>query len=203
MLNILNNSEDLIIVLHEIYGVNRFIKDVAAFYASVGFDIVCPDLCGLGHPYDYSDQDAAYRNFSENVGFKKSAEIVARISRPLRRSYKHIFLLGFSIGASTAWLCSKEKGLFDGVICCYGSRIRDYLDITPACPVLLIFPSEEKSFNIKRVVGNIKMTNVMVHVLDGCHGFADPYSANYSKISAKEAFDLAGNFLNDIKSGKV
>ena len=31
------------------------------------------------------------------------------------------------------------------------SRIRDYMDITPKCPVLLISPAEENFFNVREL----------------------------------------------------
>ncbi|AEY64542.1 dienelactone hydrolase family protein [Clostridium sp. BNL1100] len=194
MLSIINNSKDLIILIHEIYGVNRFITDTANRFALYGCDVVCPDLCGLGHPFDYSEQEAAYRYFSDNIGFCKGTDIVINLAKQLESSYNRIFLIGFSIGATTAWLCS-ESGLFSGVICCYGSRIRDYTGISPSCPALLLFPSHEKAFNVRDFVSSIKKPGVKVHTLEGNHGFADSYSMEYHKDSARKAFDLIKGFI--------
>ncbi len=194
MTKIINNSENLIILIHEIYGVNRFIKDTANRFALYGYDVVCPDLCGLEHPFDYSEQEAAYRYFLENIGFEKGTDIVINLAKQFESSYKRIFLVGFSVGATTAWLCS-EAELFSGVICCYGSRIRDFTGISPSCPALLIFPNHEKSFNVKDFVSGFKKPGVKVHTLEGNHGFADPYSSEYNKASAEKAFDLIKDFI--------
>ena len=194
MLSIINNSEDLIIILHEIYGVNSFITDTAYKLSLLGYDVVCPDLCGLEHPFDYSEQEAAYRYFFENIGFDKGTYIVIDLAKQQQRSYKRIFLIGFSVGATIAWLCS-EAGLFSGVICCYGSRIRDYTNISPSCPALLLFPSHEKSFNVRGFISGFKKPGVKIHMLDGNHGFADSYSNEYNEDSAKKAFDLIKGFI--------
>ncbi len=194
MLSIINNSEDLIILIHEIYGINSFIKDTANRFALYGYDVVCPDLCGLGHPFNYSEQEDAYKYFSDNIGFDKGNDIVINLAKQFESSYKRIFLVGFSVGATTAWLCS-EAGLFSGVICCYGSRIRDYTDISPSCPVLLLFPSHEKSFDVMDFVSCFKVPGVKVHLLEGNHGFADSYSNEYNEDSAKKAFDLIKGFI--------
>ncbi|EPR10046.1 dienelactone hydrolase family protein [Ruminiclostridium papyrosolvens] len=194
MLSIINNSKDLIILIHEIYGVNPFITGIANRFTLWGYDVVCPDLCGLEHPFDYSEHETAYRYFYNNIGFKKGTDIVINLAKQLKSSYNRIFLIGFSIGATTAWLCS-ESGLFSGVICCYGSRIRDYTDISPSCPALLIFPSHEKSYNIRDFVSGFKEPGVKVHTLEGNHGFADSYSTGYNEDSAKKAFDLIKGFI--------
>ncbi|WP_024832921.1 dienelactone hydrolase family protein [Ruminiclostridium josui] len=194
MLSIIKNSENLIILIHEIYGVNSFIKDTANRFVMDGYDVVCPDLCGLKNPFDYNDEETAYRYFFDNVGFDMGTDIVLNLAKQFESDYKRIFLVGFSVGATIAWLCS-ESGPFSGVICCYGSRIRDYAYISPSCPSLLIFPSHEKSFNIKNFVSGFKKSSVKVHVLKGNHGFADSYSNEYNKDSAVKAFDLIKGFI--------
>ncbi|ACL74619.1 hypothetical protein [Ruminiclostridium cellulolyticum] len=123
MLSIYNNSEDLIILIHEIYGINPFILDTANRFALYG------------------------------------------------------------------------------VIFCYGSRIRDYTDISPSCPALLLFPSHEKSFNVRGFVSSFKKPGVEVHTLEGNHGFADSYSSEYNKSSAQKTFALIDDFLKENSSG--
>ncbi len=194
MTNIINNSENLIILIHEIYGVNRFIKDTAIRFALYSYDVMCPDLCGLEHPFGYSEQEVAYRYFTDNIGFDKGTDIVIKLAKQFESSYKRIFLVGFSVGATIAWL-SSESGLFSGVICCYGSRIRDFTGISPSCPALLIFSSHEESFNVKDFVSGFKKPGVKVQMLEGNHGFADPYSTEYNKASAEKAFDLIKGFI--------
>ena len=86
----------------------------------------------------------------------------------------------------------------DGIIGYYGSRIRDYMSITPKCPVLLIFPSEEKSFNVEEIVDYLGKWNIDVHILSGKHGFSDPFSKNYCIQSFDEAEILVNSFLKKI-----
>lgn len=200
MLSIYNNSEDLIILIHEIYGINPFILDTANRFALYGYDVVCPNLCGLEQPFDYSEQEAAYRVFFQKTGFNKGVTIVIDLAKQQQRTYNRIFLIGFSVGATTAWLCS-ESSLFSGVICCYGSRIIDYTDISPSCPALLLFPSHEKSFNVRGFVSSFKKPGVEVHTLEGNHGFADSYSSEYNKSSAQKTFALIDDFLKENSSG--
>ncbi len=194
MLSIINDSEDLIILIHEIYGVNRFITDTSNRFALQGYDVVCPDLYGLEQPFDYSDEETAYRYFSDNIGFYKGTDIVINMAKQFGSSYNRIFLIGFSVGATIAWLCSKA-GLFSGVVCCYGSRIRDFTGIAPVCPALLLFPSHEKSFNVRAFASSFKKPGIKVHLLEGNHGFADFYSTAYNEASAKKAFDLIKRFI--------
>lgn len=64
------------------------------------------------------------------------------------------------------------------------------------CPVLLIFAQEETTFNVlelTRFLGQKKFVNV--HVLNGKHGFSDPFSNNYNEQLQQTAQDLVDGFL--------
>nr|MBK5234866.1 dienelactone hydrolase family protein [Clostridium sp.] len=62
-------------------------------------------------------------------------------------------------------------------------------------PVSLIFPAEEISFDVKKLVITLKKWNIDVHILRGKHGFADTFSKNYCTQSFEEAEILVDNFL--------
>jgi len=164
-------------------------------FSTAGYDVVCPNLIGLSGPFDYEQQDIAYQHFMMNVSFERAAQQVKNLIAKASSQYKHIFLLGYSIGATIAWLCSEGNNLCSGVIGYYGSRIRDYIEVAPNCPVLLVFPTQEKAFNVKSFVCSFEKKNVDVHMLDGKHGFADPFSESYCETSFQEANKLVHNFL--------
>lgn len=194
-MNKLTNSDSLIIVLHEIYGINKHIKTVIENFSLAGFNVVCPNLIGLSESFDYQQQEAAYNHFMVNIGFEGAAQQIKELAAEARGHYKHIFLCGYSIGATIAWLCSNENNMCDGIIGYYGSRIRDYMAIAPKCPVLLIFSAQEKSFDASAFVSSFEKTNVYVHMLAGNHGFADSFSQNYCEHSFLEANRLVHNFI--------
>jgi len=166
MKTILSNSDSLLIVLHEIYGINQHINRVCEYYKMAGFDIIRPNLLNLNQPFNYIMEEEAYSYFMQNVGFELAYKQVENIIENVRPKYKKVFILGFSIGATIAWLCSDSNIKCDGIVGYYGSRIRDYLYITPKCKTLLIFPSKEKSFNVNDLVRKLdQKTNVSIYMI--------------------------------------
>jgi len=149
----------------------------------------------------YNQEEVAYLHFIEDIGFESAFQKVKKLIVQVRAQYKYIFLVGFSIGATIAWLCSNESNISDGVIGYYGSRIRDYIDVTPKCPVLLLFPTEEKSLNVEELISSLERMNVDIHILNGKHGFSDPFNKNYCEQSYKDAEKLADNSLNRVRKG--
>ena len=195
--NGLNNSDTLILVLHEIYGINRHISDTVEKFRQMGFDAFCPDFTGLSEPFAYDCGLEAYTHFIKNTGFTDAARQTGLLAALAKKAgYRRIILCGYSIGATVAWLCSREQNV-DGVICYYGSRIRDYAGINPACPALLIFPSHEESYDVKSFAASISKPGVQVITAEGRHGFADRYSPNYNEASCLQAEELVTFFIQN------
>ncbi|MBP2644240.1 MAG: dienelactone hydrolase [Firmicutes bacterium] len=179
-----NNSDTVVIVLHEIYGLNEHIRNVCKKLSKYKYDVIAPDLLNNRMHFSYEQEEFAYNYFMNKIGFESALKQIKQILTSLRSVYKKIYILGYSVGATLAWLCS-QTGLCDLVIGYYGSRIRDYLNVKPECPTLLLFPSEEKSFDVEELIISLRIVNnVSVNKLYGNHGFADQFSKNYNRKSA-------------------
>jgi len=157
-------------------------------YLKFDFDVFCSNMLEQETPFDYSQEEDAYFNFMENIGFTNALVMIKSLLSEIKDGYKNIFVAGFSAGATVAWLCSEER-LVDGIIGYYGSVLEIILEISPQCPELLFFPEEEKLFNVDELILALENKhNVEVHKLNGQHGFSDPFSLKYNEASAKKAF---------------
>ncbi|MEH7342337.1 dienelactone hydrolase family protein [Bacillus sp. JJ1532] len=195
MLQILKESDNLIIVIHEIYGINQHIKNFCDLLSKQDFDVICPNLLEREQAFDYSEEKIAYLNFIENVGFSIAVHKIKNLLLGVKNEYQKIYIIGFSVGATVAWLCSEEECL-DGVVGYYGSRIRNYTQIVPLCPIILFFPQEEQSFSVDELLSNLdKKKNIETYKYFGQHGFSDPYSTKYNEKSSQNAFNEMLNFL--------
>jgi len=200
MLNIIRGKESAIIVLHEIYGINPHIKLICEHYLAAGYDVFCPNFVEPRGYFDYSREGEAYQYFVKNIGFPSMVQQVNKILMKSRTDYRNVFLLGFSAGATTAWICSETENAVDRVICYYGSRIRDYQNITPKCPILLIFAEEEKAFDVSELTCTLGQKQfVDVHVLNGKHGFSDPFSKHFNEQLQQKAQKLVDEFITNAK----
>ncbi|WHY55829.1 dienelactone hydrolase family protein [Peribacillus simplex] len=196
MLHIQKNSDTVIIVIHEIYGLNQHMQGYCELLSKQGFDVICPNLLERETPFDYSQEEAAYRHFMENVGFMGALHKIKDILSDIEDEYQKIFILGFSAGATVAWLCSEEECV-DGIVGYYGSRIRNYAELAPQCPALLFFPLEEPSFNVDELISALEIENVEIHKFNGEHGFSDPYNSKYHAESAQAAVSKMMKFFMD------
>ncbi|CAG9611879.1 hypothetical protein BACCIP111899_01051 [Bacillus rhizoplanae] len=189
-----------LLLLHEIYGINQHMKHVIHTFSSSTIDVICPNLLHRSSPFHYDEETEAYSHFLKNVGFQQGIQHIEDMLAELRNNYMHVGILGFSVGATLAWLCSEDHKI-DFVIGCYGSRIRDYTNIVPTCPTLLLFPSNETSFSVSALINNLQSKGqplVNIKQLNGEHGFLDPFSAKYNEEAADQGYQMINSFLQNI-----
>lgn len=188
------NSKQAIVLLHEIYGVNQFVKELYQKFIEAEYDVFCPNMI---HRASFSHEESieAYEFFMNNVGFEVYKEINDFVNQ-LKAKYDNVFIIGYSVGATIAWRCC-ENSLCNGIVACYGSRIRDYADINPVCPTLLLFAKED-SFDVHAVVCQLQdKENLSILEFDAEHGFLDPYSKHYNDKQSKRAEEVISCFINE------
>lgn len=187
------NNKNAVIILHEIYGINCYIEEICTEYNLQGFDVFCPDIIQRER-FLYSEKTEAYQHFINNKGFEYYKVIEDLISK-LKLIYDKVYIIGFSVGATIAWRCS-EHPKCDGIVCCYGSRIRDYIELQPLCPVLLLFAKQD-SFDVEYVAEQLAgKKNIDIHILQASHGFMDHYSDCFNKEQAQISKMCIREFLN-------
>jgi dienelactone hydrolase len=188
------NGKKAIIVLHEIYGINEFIKNQCQKFIEAGYDVYSPNMIDKP-PFSYEESIEAYDFFTKNVGFEVYIEISGFVNQ-LKEKYDNVFIIGFSVGATIAWRCC-ENSLCSGIVACYGSRIRDYTYLNPTCPTLLLFAKED-SFDVHSTVCQLRdKQRFSIIEFDAEHGFLDSYSKRYNAQQAKCADESITQFINE------
>lgn len=187
------SSDTMIILLHEIYGLNDHINYYKEILMSEGYDVLTPNLLNR-EPFSYAEEQEAYMYFRNAIGMEDAVLQLKSIIEPYRSQYQRVFIIGFSVGATIAWLCSRLR--VDGVIGFYGSRIRDYTDMIPSSNTLLIFASNEISFDVTRLQKRLRtLPQTQVHVVEGEHGFMNPFHSNYLEHETMKCTEMMLRFL--------
>ena len=163
------------IIASDIFGVTPQLKK---FANSISQNHV------LVSPYDdqelnFSNEEAAYLHFSQHVGVQSYAEALKAI---IRQQEQLITLVGFSAGASAAWLLLGEKHLpIQTAWCFYSSQIRYYLTSKPNYPATIIFPQSEPQFCVNKAINILSHHKALTLVKEAhLHGFMNPLSSNYN-----------------------
>ncbi|PZD97307.1 hypothetical protein DNH61_02845 [Paenibacillus sambharensis] len=188
----------LLILLHEIYGINDHMNWFSKELEQAGYNVLTPNLLRR-EPFAYEQESEAYHYFMSEIGFEAAVDEVERLLHIHRERYEDILIIGFSIGATVAWLCSSFPEV-DGIVGYYGSRIRDYLEVEPACPALLIFALQEKSVQVPVLEAELSgRPNVTVKTVDSAHGFMNPYHPSYREEEYSKCLLRTRDFLIGIE----
>ena len=130
----------------------------------------------------YPAEKTAHVAFLAQDGFSR---YVDKIERTLvQHGEKVTDLLGFSVGATAAWLYASSNSVSPNlsVWLFYGSRIRDYLDRVPQGRVQTIWAEYEPSFNSMELCELLRARGISAQLVSGAaHGFMNPNSAAYSE----------------------
>lgn len=183
-----------VFILHEIYGMNEFIREQAIEFSDDQTAVECVALYPDSKVFSYTQEKIAYAYFTKEVGFDAPLKQLSQQLRTAIEQYEEVVLIGFSVGATLAWRLSTLP--LHRVVCVYGSRIRQYLDVQPSCPSLLLFPSHEKGFDVNDMIFTLQHINLVQTIqLVGEHGFMDDRNHAFHLESSLQARTHIKNFI--------
>jgi carboxymethylenebutenolidase len=208
-----------IIVIHEAFGPNDHIHDLARRFANVGFDALAPNLYSRVGAPDPTDIDAVMAKMREvtDAGAVDDLDASAAHLRALPSSNGRVGVIGFCSGGRQTLLfaCSSEAP--DAAVDCWGGWIHqataDELS-TPARPTPVLDLVDGLSCPLF-IVGGIEDTNptpeilgelerraraagkdVTMRIWDGAgHAFLADYRPSYRAAQAHEVWPLIVEFF--------
>ena len=198
-----------LLVIQEIFGVNKVMRDICDAYAAKGYVAVCPDIFWRQEPgVDITDQSKAewdkafelYQGFDEAKGVE---DLIATVKTMRDHSVitDKVGSLGFCLGGKLAYLMATRSDA-DCSVSYYGVGIDQALDeAANITKPLLMHIAEKDGFvppeaqeKIKDTVGPIdKVTAYTYRGQD--HAFARQGGDHYHKASADLANDRTAEFL--------
>jgi dienelactone hydrolase len=107
LFSILNGHKKALILLHEIYGLNNDIYSKSRDFTTLECDVYCPDFLSNNLVFDYDEDAKAYSNFVDNVGFDQAYDVVMNLYKELTMTYDEIYIVGYSVGTTVAWMMSE------------------------------------------------------------------------------------------------
>jgi|UniRef100_A0A8J4HAH4 carboxymethylenebutenolidase len=164
-----------IVVVQEIFGVNRHMRRVCDELAGYGYQVIAPALFDrvergveLGYTAADIERGLKLREPIEEAAVLRDIEAAAAKLAP-----RPTGIIGYCWGGTIAWLGATRSKAFKAAIGWYGGGIRAAQDAQPNCPVQLHFGAEDKSIPLADVAAiRQRHPEIPVYVYDGAgHGF--------------------------------
>lgn len=187
-----------IVVLQEIFGVNKHIRAVADSFAAEGYVTIAPSLFDRVRrevELDYSPESVEQgRGYMLQL---KETQILADLNACINvmRRNGPVGVVGYCWGGTLAYLAACELPI-RAAVAYYGSRITDLLDRTPRVPVQYHFGEQDQSIP-PAAIEKIRAAHPQgeFHVYPAGHGFNCDQRASYDAASAQLARERTLAFL--------
>jgi carboxymethylenebutenolidase len=194
-----------VVVIQEIFGVNKSIREVADGYAREGFLAIAPALFDrferdLELGYSEADMKKAfgiYPKLDPDVSLKD----IAAAFHYAKQSGKPTGVMGFCYGGLTTWLsATRGENVRMRPDCCvgyYAGGIGKVAAEQPVCPVMLHFGGTDDHIG-KDQIDAVQTAHpeVEIFVYDGVgHAFANPDRPSYNAAAAKLAGERSLAFM--------
>jgi carboxymethylenebutenolidase len=188
-----------VVMIHEWWGLNGNIKDMARELASHGYQVLAVDL----YKGEVADTAERARTLVSSLDQTEANENLKSAVVHLRnQNAAKIASLGWCFGGGQSLQLSLSGEKLDGTIIYYGSLVTDQNKLGAiSWPVLGIFGEKDTSISVESVNqfhGALDSLGVMnqVHVYPGVgHAFANPSGANYAPEETADAWQKTLAFL--------
>ncbi|MFT3957019.1 MAG: dienelactone hydrolase family protein [Piscinibacter sp.] len=184
-----------LLLLQEIFGVNRHIRAVADQYALDGFVVLAPDVFWRDAPrielgYAGADRERAMQLLAGADRAKLAGDLATSVAalRARPECSGRIGAFGYCMGGRLAYLAAATTGV-DAASCFYGGGIHDQLEHATriACPIQFHYGARDAHIPlpaVERVKAAFAGRAADVHVYDAEHGFNCWERASYHAPSA-------------------
>jgi carboxymethylenebutenolidase len=186
-----------VVVLQEIYGINRHIRSVTDGFAAAGYTAIAPSLFdrirrGIELDYDDAGRDEG-KGYAQQLKPDETLRDVAAAVAVVRHSGR-VATVGYCWGGALSYRAACELPIACAVV--YYGNPRDS-GKTPRCPVMYHFGSADKSITPDQVE-RLKAAHPqgIFYVYDGAgHGFNCDLRASYDAAAAALARQRTLDFL--------
>ena len=226
-LSLPNNKEKVssIILIHEIWGLNDHIKDVADRFANQGYATVAVDLFSdenlgkidqsiLLEMQDPDKRDEAQKKMRLALTPMNSPEFSERMRKKLQEAYEYMInqdfsngkvgVIGFCFGGTYSYQLAVDEPNLTFSIPFYGHAPKDLNDLKKInCPILAFYGEEdtqlaEEAPKIKEIMDqNNKEFEYVIYPNTGHAFFNDTNKNMYRKESAEDAWKRVLEFLKN------
>jgi carboxymethylenebutenolidase len=186
-----------IVVIQEIFGVTRHIRDVTEQYAAAGYLAVAPALFDRVEP----DVDVPYTDSQKGFGYVKALHndkvmLDIQAAADLVRPAGKVGVVGYCWGGQMAFLAAARVNI-DAAVAYYGGGISQQLAHIPRVPVMFHFGEKDTHIPLSAVAEiRTAYPRGIYHLYPAQHGFNCTDRASFNAQSAKLAFDRSVEFFH-------
>jgi carboxymethylenebutenolidase len=190
-----------VVVVQEIFGVNRHIRAVAARFAAAGWSAIAPSL--------FDRIESGVELGYDAPGFARGRELVGKLEMPqvladmqaaidALQEVGTVGVVGYCWGGSVVWLAAARLERLNRAVSYYGSRIVNYMDERPRVPTMLHVGLADASLPIEKVreLGK-RYPELAIHEYEAGHGFDCDHRPDFDSTASAHAMTRSLAWLSE------
>ncbi len=178
-----------VIVIQEIFGVNRHIRELADGFAADGYLAIAPALYDRSSKRDvdlgYTPEDiAAGREYRTEFSWDDSMRDLQTVVDLMKSEGLSVGTTGYCWGGTISYLAGCRLDIQAAVVY-YGGQIMPYVEEQARCPMLMHFGERDQSIPLADVEAIRRAhPDATVHLYDADHGFNCDHRSQYDAEAA-------------------
>jgi carboxymethylenebutenolidase len=185
-------AKGAVVVIQEIFGVNKHVRNVTDEFARNGYVAIAPalfDRVEKNLDLGYGQDD--FGKGRDTRGALKDDQIMADVQAAIDEAAKSgkVGIVGYCFGGAVAWMAATGCGGLAAASCFYGGGIHAKRTATPKCPAQFHFGDKDGGIPLNQVA-EIKETHpdIPCYVYDDAgHGFCCDERQSYNKGACERA----------------
>jgi carboxymethylenebutenolidase len=180
-----------VVVVQEIFGVNRHMRAVAARFAAAGWSAIVPaffDRVEPGVELGYGPAD--FTRGRELVGKLQMSDVLLDLQAAIDalQQFNRVGTVGYCWGGAVVWLGAARLHGLHAAISYYGSRIVNHVDESPRVPTMLHVGRADASLPIEQVreLGR-RYGDLAIHEYEAGHGFDCDHRPDFESTASAHA----------------
>jgi carboxymethylenebutenolidase len=194
-----------VVVVQEIFGVDRYVREDAARWAALGFEVLAPSMFdrqapGFTAEHDPEGVQAGVKNAMANGMDNPISDIQACIDA--MKAKGPVFLVGYCYGGTMAWKAAAECSDLAAASSYYGGQVPAMASLSLRCPVICHFGRKDAHIPADAALSAVKSAHPEVDVWiyeQSGHGFnndggadSDPEEAKTARSRTLQLFEANG-----------
>ena len=188
-----------LVIIQEIFGVNKHIKSIADKYAREGYLVAAPSLFDridkgieLGYEPEDIERGRALKEITGNDAPLKDIEA----ARSIVSAAGKVGVIGFCWGGTLTWLAACKVPGFACASSYYGGGIGDLISFTSKCPIIFHFGEKDGSIPLDEVERvKVNQPDSPVYFYPAGSGFNCDERASFEPTSSKIAEERTLEYL--------
>lgn len=181
-----------IVVIQEIFGVNKHIRELCDGFAADGYVAIAPALYDRSTKKNFQcgytpDDIAVGRVLRDEFSWDDTVKDVKAAVDVLKGEGLKVGTTGYCWGGTISFMAGVRLDV-DACVVYYGGQIIPYKDEKARCPMLMHFGEKDKGIPLSDVE-QIKKAQPQadVNIYDADHGFSCDHRGSYNEAAAKLA----------------